>query len=1082
MTRDVSERARYAQSGEDLADIALLGPVSTKVGDRLVPLPGPRARTLLVALARNPGEPRTAQSLIDDVWGLEPPRSPMNALHTQVSRLRSALPDGALEVTAAGYRLTLARERVDLARAADAARGLRTVGADASEALAVTTASLRLWRGTPGSDVVGDVADRLALDAGRVYDELETAQIDALLTLGEYAAAIPLVRGRHLASPFDDTAAEALMRALAGAGRVNEALEVFAEFRNHLANRLGADPSPALVTLNAELLGAPAATPRAARAIGLRAAPNTLLGRDNDIDQIESLLARSRVVTILGPGGAGKTRLAHELGLRGSVNQPGVSVVLVELASLRSSEDVIAAIGGTLGISESDLAPGKLTVGRTHSARERLKEALSAGPMLLILDNCEHVIGACSEIVAEMIAAGRQLTVLTTSRSPLMISAEAVYPLPPLAIDDGSGSAVELFSARARAVRPSVHLDVDAVVKLCTTLDGLPLAIELAAARVRTMSVDEIGSRLRDRFALLRSDDPTSPDRHRTLHAVIDWSWNLLGSGDQIALRRLCRFPAGFTLSSAQAVAGWGELTDVASAVEALVNQSLLSVSDGQGDLRYYMLETVREYGEEQLAASGEGPEVIRRLDDWAIAIAEDAVVRARTDQLRLIADLDAEHDNLLAVLRWAVERGDAVTVANVFPVLAILWAVRGSNSEISNWASKIVGATADNDLRDVNAELVGATFILVAMHLFFGEADRNHARARIRLRKLLRERDDLGPLFAFLIKLTTSGIANHKLARLVAEGVRSSDPETRMAALSARSNMRENIGDLRGALLDGETLFDYATSIGDEWGLAMAAQHVGSVHSQSARYGEAIEFYAIAAASMERLGARDEAMQLICFQAGAMIAAGDTAGGRVLLDRARPALAHSGGTGAIETDQRRAALIASIAEADLADGRIDEGLTRYREALELLGSAIENIFGDPFVVLLGAAAVCAHAVHGRHELVAGRVLQMKESSALKLDPNGYADLPLAGSLASAIGSFDLVTGNIERGVELMALSLKMPGRQDFVSLHHARLSDFAVGLVGADRWSVETEKVSGYSRRAVREAVLAALRGPALD
>ena len=321
---------------------------------------------------------------------------------------------------------------------------------------------------------------------------------------------------------------------------------------------------------------------------------------------------------------------------------------------------------------------------------------------------------------------------------------------------------------------------------------------------------------------------------------MIDWSWNLLGSGDQIALRRLCRFPAGFTLSSAQAVAGWGELTDVASAVEALVNQSLLSVSDGQGDLRYYMLETVREYGEEQLAASGEGPEVIRRLDDWAIAIAEDAVVRARTDQLRLIADLDAEHDNLLAVLRWAVERGDAVTVANVFPVLAILWAVRGSNSEISNWASKIVGATADNDLRDVNAELVGATFILVAMHLFFGEADRNHARARIRLRKLLRERDDLGPLFAFLIKLTTSGGRQPQTCAVGGRRrsqFRSRDPHG--GVVRARSNMRENIGDLRGALLDGETLFDYATSIGDEWGLAMAAQHVGSVHSQSARYGE---------------------------------------------------------------------------------------------------------------------------------------------------------------------------------------------------------------------------------------------------
>lgn len=1061
----------------DVTGITLLGPVSIRVADRWVPVPGPRARALLAALALNPGRPCPAAGLIADIWGSEPPRSPMNALHTQVSRLRSALPVGAVEITSAGYRLAVPRDQVDLTRVEDEVRNLRGANVHPRELLARATAALTLWLAGPGEDVVGPVGEQLALNAQRLHGELVALRLRSLLELGDFAEALSLARETHAHNPFDDTAAVNLMRALAGSGRANEALEVFAVYKAHLSGRLGTDPSPAAVALNAQLLHESVGPVRKSRVIGLRAAPNALLGRRRDIDNIEALLEVSRVVTILGPGGAGKTRLAHELGFRASAH---TSVALVELASLRSSDDVIAAIGATLGISESDLAPGRLTVGRTHTARERLAEALSAGAMTLILDNCEHVIGACSDIVAEMIAAGAALTVLATSRSPLMLSAESVYPLPPLKIHGEAGSAVELFSARARAVRPSVRLDLEVVGKLCATLDGLPLAIELAAARVRTMSVEDISVRLSDRFALLRSCDPTSPDRHRTLHAVIEWSWNLLGDQHRLALARLCRFPAGFTVASAEAVAQWGELVDVAEAIEALVNQSLLSVVEASGELRYYMLETVREYGEEQLAVCDDRSEVLRRLNKWAVGIAENAQRRSQSDQVRLVAEIDAEHDNLLAVLRWAVECGDGATVASVFPILGVLWAVRGSHSEVSNWAPRVIDATKDQDLSEVSAELVATTFMMVSIQLLFGVVNRDHARARLRLRKLLREREQLQPVFAFLIRLLVSPQSGYRVARLMAEGVRSADAGTRMAALFARANLRENVGDVRGAGSDGEEFMRYAQAAGDEWGIAMAAQHLGSVHSQSARYPEAVEYFSIAAAATERLGAHEEAMQLISFQAGALIANGDTVGGRALLDQVRHISAQSGGSAAMENGQRRAALRASVAEADLAEGMIELGLSHYRDALSLRGGTADVANGDPLVVLLAAAAVCAHAVHGQSAMVADQVRRMRVSNVIALRPNGYVDLPLAGSVAIAVGVYDVSTGNVDRGTELVALAVTMPGRQDFVSLQHHRLIEFVQGVVGEHRWRLESEKVAGYSRRAVREAVFALLHGPA--
>ncbi|QYB07837.1 winged helix-turn-helix domain-containing protein [Rhodococcus sp. USK10] len=1069
--------------------VALLGEVSTRRSGALAPLPGTRARSLLVALARDPGRSRSAQALIDEVWGEDPPRSPMNALHTQVSRLRAALPDGALEIGPAGYRLAVSRDAVDLTRAEDVARRLQGRGHGGGAGPDEIRDALALWRGDPGADLpAGAAATELAADAAVIRGRLEAADRAALVEAGDWTTALPKAQAHVLAEPLDERAHADLMRVLAGLGRDNEALDVFATFRRRLVDRLGADPSPALVALHTEILrgdGAPESDDRRPAApdrtaIGLRAAPNALLGRDTDVAEIEGLLTSSRVVTILGPGGAGKTRLAHELGARAAAR---TSVALVELASLRSSEDVVAAISSTLGLSEIDIAPGRLTLSRIHSAREKLREALSAGPMLLILDNCEHVVGACSEIVADLVAAGAQLTVLATSRSPLMLASEAVYPLPPLAIDDDDAPAVQLFTARARAVRPTARLDPETVRSVCRTLDGLPLAIELAAARVRSMSVEDIGRRLEHRFALLRSHDPTSPERHRTLHAVIDWSWQLLGEQQQIALRRLCRFPAGFTLDAARTIAEWDGVDDVVEAVEGLVNQSLLSVSETSDTLRYYMLETVREYGEERLAEAAEEPEVFARQRVWAHAFASEALVRCRADQVALADDIDADHDNFLAVLRWAVERGDAQTVAIVFPVLGGLWAIRGAHSEVMNWTPRILAATEDADLSDVDSELVAYTFLLAAMHLVFGGQARTLARTRTRLRHLLRERADLPPVSAFAVNVILSLGSGRRHARAVAEGVRSHDRETHAAALAARASMRENLGDFRGAVRDARAVSELCAAIGDVWGTAMAAQFLGSLYSQSGRYRDAVGLYQVAVEQLRKLGAQEEANQLWGFQASALIADGDVEAGRKVL--AETLLEHRGpGAGTDDQqDEWRIAAIGSLAEADLEDGDVERGLARYREALDLMYPRITAApYADPYGLVLAASVVSAHVLHGRSEMVVDTVPQLAEWARSRLGVGAYPDLPVTGAVAAGIGCFEIARGDADRGLALLALSVPARARQDSVSLQHHRHVAFALENVAADRWTSAQARFGAWSRRAVHTEILDVLAAVSRD
>ncbi|MFH5227170.1 BTAD domain-containing putative transcriptional regulator [Antrihabitans spumae] len=1075
--------------------VALLGEVSTRRDGCLVPLPGARARCLLVALAARPGRSRSAQALIDEVWADQPPRSPMNALHTQVSRLRAALPDGAVEMGPAGYRLALGKTQVDitLARQLEQRAQHRHAEGDHRGAVESVGVARALWRGEPGADLPdGQLASDLGIEAAARLAALDAVEIAARVAMGDLSGALTGAKERAERHPLDEAAHAELMQILVGLGRDSDALDIFAALKSQLADQLGADPSAALVELNTAILRGEVSTPIASpqtrqpprtelpTSIGLRAAPNTLLGRADDIAAIEALLQTSRVTTVLGPGGTGKTRVVNEIGSRAAAELP---VVLVELASVRSGDDVIGAISGTLGVSEVVIEPGALTRTRLDSARARLRQAVSVRKLLLILDNCEHVIDDVSDIVAELVSATAHLTVLATSRAPMMLTAETVYPLPPLTIDAAGSPATELFSARAKAVRPAVRLDADEVARLCSTLDGLPLAIELAAARTRTMTVEQINTRLRHRFELLRSADRTPPERHRTLHAVIEWSWNLLDLSQQAALRRLCRFPGGFTIAAAEKVAEWGDsgtsgVTDIADALDGLVNQSMLTVieDDGPSGLRYQMLETVREFGEEQLAAAGEADETERRMALWACDIAVQMLDGARFGSQVATADLmTAEHENLLAVLRSAISRRDGLVVYTVFAVLGMGRAVRGSHSEIFAWGPRILDIDARPVDDEIPADLLVMSYLLAGLHMFISGDVRPIALARLRVRAVLKADRHLDPAVRLYASLVVSPVSGKGTARMLAEAAHSDDEWSRSAALGISANIRENNGDIYGSLRDGTEALVLATERGDVYMESMVCQHLGSLAGQSARYEDSVDYYRQAIDALLQLHAYDESVQVRGFLGASLVGAGRPEECRRELEAlfTDPGADGTGMPGpSDEAKQRYAAMTASLAEADLAEGNIDAGLKRYDSALAHAGWPHAGPAPGPYDTLLACAVICANVLHGRAGEIEAIVAQTITLAAARL--GRFLDLPQIGGVAAAVGSYAIASGRDPAvGLRLLALADPAKARQDYPSMALARHNEAARSVLGDEIVDAELNRAAGVKRAVAAREIM---------
>ncbi|MBF6060171.1 winged helix-turn-helix domain-containing protein [Nocardia terpenica] len=1109
-------------AGHEAVRVGLLGVIAVGRGGELVALPGARARLLVAALAAHPGRSRSAQSLIDDVWGEQPPRAPMNALHTQVSRLRAALPEGALEIGPAGYRLGLREDEVDLTLARRLERQARELHAagDHRGCVELVTRARGLWRGEPGADlppgpVAAELAD-LAATRWHALDELESAAREAAGDLdGAVAIARRIVAGR----PFDEPAHGVLMRLLAASGRGTEALDVFAALRGRLAAELGTDPGPALTALNLAILrgepmtvdgrsAAPVGTERPARsepiqkpapakefedsahatssAVGLRAAPNPLLGREADLAALTGSVRTARVTTVLGPGGTGKTRVANELGARAATER---AVVLVELASLRADPDDIdgtradieAAISATLGVGEIGRDNAAVRRNRALDSRRRLRDALNTRPILLILDNCEHLVDAVADVVADLVGACDQLTVLTTSRSPLAITAETVYPLPPLAIDAHGSPATELFMARARAVRPSVRLDPEAVARLCRTLDGLPLAIELAAARVRTMSVEEIETRLEHRFALLRSGDRSSPERHRTLHAVIEWSWNLLDEPQRIALRRLCRFPAGFTLAAAESVAGGPEVGEVDAAVDGLVSQSMLTVleDDDAGVVRYRMLETVREFGEERLAAAAEADAVMARMALWARDFALDAAGRYPTDeQVRVVLSVGTELDNLLAALRYAIDRGDGRTVYTVFPIVAALWMVRGAHAELVSWLPRILAVPQPVPRPDtIDAELQVLSCVIMCMHLFYsGDVHREIAAVRVRARRLLRSGVVLMPIARFAAEMVCTEPDFIRGARKLTAGTRSPDNLVRAVSLLVRANLRENMGDVRGSLRDSLRAMEMPV-FEHVWGTAMLCQHLGQLASQTARYAESTEYYRRAVEAQLLLRAHDESVETRSFLAWSLIGAGE-------YDRAQRELEFAGrfvDGGAAPDDpvlrpnHRRAAVQAGWAELAFARGDVEVGLRRGRDTLALLAWPTDHPGPGPGDIMGACGVLDQHILYGRLDAVPDLPCQIMTVALGRLVQ--FWDLPQIGMVAAAIGSYLAAREqDPEISRELLVLAERTVARQDIPSMRLSRHLDLHRATLGEEELAAARRSVASLGRRRCADRIMTLL------
>jgi len=625
-----------APTTEVPVEVRLFGSFEVLVGGELRPITGHGERSLLGALACAAGRVVPVDRLIDDLWGERLPTNPANALQVRVSKLRRQV--GAVVATRPpGYVLDVHPDDVDVHRFA------RLVAAGRfEEALAVRRGpALAAFAGQEWARVEAARLEELYLAAVEEHAERRLGAGGDVLLVGDLEALVA-------AHPRRERLRGQLMVALHRSGRTAEALDRYQEGRRLLLDELGLDPSPELRQLEGAILRQDPAVQGPARAArpasNLPARLSSFVGRAAERQRVVDAVARSRLVTLTGPGGAGKTSLAVEAA-RAAASPHRDGVWFVPLSGLTDPARVAPAIADAVGIGDRGPQP----------PRDLVAAWLAQHDALLVVDNCEHLIDECAGLVEHLLqSAAPGSAILATSREALGVPGELQLPVPPLAEED----AVQLFADRATAVDPGFSLAEvrDVVGGICLRLDGMPLAIELAAARVRMLPVAEIADRLDDRFRLLTGGPRTAEARHRTLRATVDWSHDLLGEAQRALLRRLSVFRGGWTLEAAEAVGAGGPVAqgDVLDLTGDLVDRSLAVARDG----RFRLLDTIRQYAAERLAGAGEEDAVRERHARWFLALVERAEPALRgPDQAAWLQRLRAEDDNFQQALAWCRER-----------------------------------------------------------------------------------------------------------------------------------------------------------------------------------------------------------------------------------------------------------------------------------------------------------------------------------------------------------------------------------------------------------------------------------------
>jgi predicted ATPase/DNA-binding SARP family transcriptional activator len=874
--------------------IGVLGPFEVRTDDGvLADVPGARLRGLLAALALEPGRVVPKATLVDWIWGEHPPSDATNALQRLVSRLRKALPEGLVEGQPDGYRLRVEPEAVD------AVRFERLVGAARNDedprGVRRLREALALWRGAAMQDI--GLQDSAAFEAA--VTRLEGLRLtamedrsDAEVSLGHGAELVTELTDLVAAHPVRERLVAALMRALVATGRDTEALLVYERTRQALADALGVDPAPELSALHVALLRGELGRREKNRKTNLRAELTSFVGKAADLAAVRELIAEHRLTTLIGPGGSGKTRLATETA-RTLLGDLPDGAWLVELAAIGADGDVAHATLAALGLRDALLGEAP-----DAEPTDRVVAAVRERAMVLILDNCEHVIESAATFAHRVLGECRRLRILATSREPLGITGEALWPVVPLVLpaenadpgEIGSAPAVRLLRDRAGAVRKDLGTDshtLSTMARVCRALDGMPLAIELAAARLRTMTLDQLANRLDDRFRLLTGGSRTALPRHRTLRAVVDWSWELLTDAERMVLRRLSMFSGGASLEAAERVCAGDavEAGEVLELLTALAEKSLV-VAEGYGAPRYRMLGTIKEYAANRLAEAGESDLTRRAHLGYFTGLAETADPHLRrAEQLEWLAVLEVEHDNIGAAMRGALAAVDAHGAMRLAAAAGWYWWLGGHKAEGNEL---IMAATAMPG--EVADEARAVVYAYVTMFVSSGRSDQYEAAEWIhrayRAGHGVRSRHPgLGFVALWERLLQAPDAFLPAFEPLLAD----EDPWVRALARLHLGKMRIMLGHTgRDADACLELALTEFHEIGERWGISFALTELADRIAVRGEFAGACEHYERAIAVVTEVGAIEDVVRMRPRQAQLYWLSGDEESSTVAMAEAQ--------------------------------------------------------------------------------------------------------------------------------------------------------------------------------------------------
>ncbi len=893
----------------------VLGPLEV-IDDagRPLPITGGRQRALLARLLVAGGETVPAERLIESVWGDRLPADPANTLQQSVAQLRRALepererraPAAVLVREGNGYRLDLDGHHVDADRfAAEVAEG-RAALASGEDACAPLFAAMECWRGPAYVDVAyGDFArpEIERLEEARL--EARELLTDAVAARDGSAAVVADLEGIVAEHPSREGAWGRLMTALYRSGRQGDALEAYQRARHHLNEELGIDPSPALRELEERILrqdegldASEAATPAPGPSAGglpasdaalagretppgnLPSPPTSFVGRDAELELIGELLGRERIVTLTGPGGSGKTRLAIEAGHAAGAGFD--SVHLVRLDGLRDPALLVSTVATAVGMPENP----ELAVVETLAAY------LAPRRTLVILDNCEHLIEVVAELAEAIAERCPRTVVLATSQTALNIAGEQLVPVPPLDLPGDSGSpfealeavpAVQLFLDRATRLVPDLETDADslaAIANVVRALDGIPLAIELAAARTRLLSPSEIAERLADRFELLDGGSRTAPARQRTLRGAVEWSYSLLSEEERAFFDELGLFAGGFDLDAAAAVAAGGDPGLALQRLGSLQEKSLLWSGPVAGRRRFGLLETLRAFALERLEERDGVASARARHAGYYAALTEELNLKLHgAAQTESIGRFASESDNLRSAMSWSIESGELMHAARIASSTGEFWDWSGSLAEANEWLGRVLTAA---DGRTVDPPLGTAAGWAAYFATELGEMEEAQALAAESLRIAVANEDPFDAGCAHSMMSYTARVSGdlETAARYAAE-MRSSGSLVGETWWIAWADNHDSIialesGDLDRAESSAHASLAAFEEIGDRRGVGWALTACAQVSHARGAYDDARERALAAAELSTEVGDGRNASWAFEIAADASRAAGD--------------------------------------------------------------------------------------------------------------------------------------------------------------------------------------------------------------